>query len=407
MRRITRFRRPSCLNSPATPSRNALLPSASAPARSTPCQASFSFSCAFASTSRQRTIAAAATAAAAQLRPSSVRFYSDSLQKSTTIEPTTLTQEHETALRLSNSALNAVESASEEIGKASPYAAPPPRIDAARDTEVADPTYMPATVAKGLQTVGGTTNYWNIPGNWTRAGDFVGFRPRRKIVDNLLIEAAVRRAVLEAFALRALGREDELVASWPVGMAKEKLMQILACQAKGGAYGLSFGEGEAELIAEGLRWDEGGSARRTGEALAGLKAKEVPPLRETWEPSWKSASLADQRIRFAVTKRVFQLTSHLIPDHQITDIKTVQTLLHIVQKPPKPATLTDELQRHSDLQQLSNVTVTQKRVTRGDREVALGRYKLMQAEFTKRGLPARGHGFTRKGKEISRLRGGL
>ncbi len=86
---------------------------------------------------------------------------------------------------------------------------------------------------------------------------------------------------------------------------------------------------------------------------------------------------------------------------------TVQTFLHMLKKPPKPATLAEELEkRHPDLLDMPNVTFAPKRVTRGDKEIALGRFKLMQEEFKKRELPGYGHGYARKGKEISRLRGG-
>jgi hypothetical protein len=86
----------------------------------------------------------------------------------------------------------------------------------------------------------------------------------------------------------------------------------------------------------------------------------------------------------------------------------VQTLLHSLKKPPKPATLTEEIQkRQPELLNLPNVVIAAKRVTRGDKEKALGRYKLMQEEFKKRNLPVDGHGYVRKGKEVSRLRGGV
>ena len=59
------------------------------------------------------------------------------------------------------------------------------------------------------------------------------------------------------------------------------------------------------------------------------------------------------------------------------------------------------------MRDLPNVTVAPKRVTRGDKEIALGRFKLMQEEFKKRQIPAYGHGSARKGKEGQRQRGGL
>lgn len=109
-----------------------------------------------------------------------------------------------------------------------------------------------------------------------------------------------------------------------------------------------------------------------------------------------------------MTKRIFQLTGQLIPDHQLTSLTTVQALLHTLKKPPKPATLTEEIQKHKqELLEMPNVTIATKRVTKGDKEKALGRFKLMQAEFKKRDLPGVGHGYARKGKELQRLRGAV
>ncbi|KAJ3565502.1 hypothetical protein NPX13_g7480 [Xylaria arbuscula] len=158
--------------------------------------------------------------------------------------------------------------------------------------------------------------------------------------------------------------------------------------------------GDAATVVEGLRWKDEATDAEVALPEA-LTVDEAAALSQTWNPSWKAISLASPRIRFAVTKRIFQLTGQLVPDHQFESITTVQTLLHVLKKPPKPATLTQEIQkRHPELLDLPNVTVAPKRLTRGDKEVALGRFKLMQKEFKKRDIPAQGHGWTRKGKEM-------
>lgn len=148
------------------------------------------------------------------------------------------------------------------------------------------------------------------------------------------------------------------------------------------------------------------------------------------------------RFPVQVTKRIFQLTGQLIPDHKLPEITNAQALLRVLQKPPKPRTLTEEIvkrdlklkeqqqshqppqeegelaegqepqraqqpqQQAPELTQLPNVTFVPRRVTRGDRETAVGRYKLIEEEFRKRDLPLQGHGFARKNKERSWLRGG-
>lgn len=95
-------------------------------------------------------------------------------------------------------------------------------------------------------------------------------------------------------------------------------------------------------------------------------------------------------------------------DHQLSSITDVRSLLHLVQKPPKPKTVTQEIQeRRQDLVQLPNVSVATKRITRGDREKAVGRFKLIEEELKKRDLPLVGHGFVRKNRELSQLKGGI
>ncbi|GAP91473.1 hypothetical protein SAMD00023353_6200550 [Rosellinia necatrix] len=296
-----------------------------------------------------------------------------------------------------------------------PYTAPSVRVEAARKEDVADPTYIPAVSGDGLKIVGGLATWWSQPDHWSAAGDFVSFRPRQKVTDPALIEASVRRAVIEAFALREAGREDDLVAVWPTTMSKADLQGLLAWNIRSAENGpaVSLG-GNASVVAEGLQWkdDNHQSTPADGDeyitATEALTSEEASALSRTWDPSWKHISLADRRILFAVTKRVFQLTGQRPPDHQLPSITTVQALLYVLQRPPKPVTLTEELQkRHQGLLELPNVIVSAKRVTRGDKEKALGRFKLMQEEFNKRGLPEHGHGYVMKGREIVRLRGGV
>ncbi|KAI1827301.1 ribosomal subunit 39S-domain-containing protein [Xylaria intraflava] len=410
MRRIPRLRRPSGLNSPAIFNHHAVSQPASGPSRISQCLAPFSST----STHRQRpTARATATTRQSCLSTTPARFYSS--EKEPTIIPVQAREQTETEARTQTQEPGdetalvpeglpndlAAEPTGKKRKQRSPYHPPQQRLDAAREADVADPTYVPATVAKGLQTVGGVADWWTKQTNWGRAGDFVAFHVPKKITDPVVVEATVRRAVIEAFALRAVGQEDALVAPWSADLSKERVAALLACQVRSSGGALVFNEGEAEAVVEGLQGERERGSRDP------LKVKEIMALREKWDASWKSASLADPRIRFAVTKRLFQLTNRLVPDHQLAAITTVQSLLYTLQKPPKPATLTKELQRHDALKDLPNVTIAKRRVTRGDKEIALGRYGLMQAEFAKRGLPARGYGRADKGKEISRLRGGV
>ncbi|KAI3321004.1 ribosomal subunit 39S-domain-containing protein [Xylariaceae sp. AK1471] len=417
MRRIPRIRRPSGLTSTTNvrsttgPSKINQYPQASAPFTSSSTQSNPTSL----KNQSQRSIAR-------PLYPSSInRFYSSDKPKPTPTLATEQEQEPGKELQFKARVADGIvdaETANEDlewteegfiITSEGPYTTPPPRVDAAREDEVGDPTYVPATSADGLETVGGLKNWWNQRENWGPGGDFTSFRPKQKVTDPALIEAAVRRAVIEALALREVGRDDDLVGVWPTTASKADIEGLLSWNVKSVESGeVSLG-GDASTVAEGLQWKDEESDEHEHSALPeALTPEEAAALSKTWDPSWKTISIADPRIRFAVTKRIFQLTGQLIPDHQLPSITTVQTLLHTLKKPPKPATLTQEIQkRQQELLELPNVTIATKRVTKGDKEKALGRFKLMQEEFKKRDLPVLGHGYARKGKELSRLRGGV
>lgn len=82
-----------------------------------------------------------------------------------------------------------------------------------------------------------------------------------------------------------------------------------------------------------------------------------------------------------------QLTGQVIPDQKLADIATARSLLATLQKPPKPKTFSQEIEtKKQDLVALPNVAFSPKRVTRGHKDQALGRFKLIEAEFRKRDL---------------------
>ncbi|KAI1775980.1 ribosomal subunit 39S-domain-containing protein [Hypoxylon cercidicola] len=289
------------------------------------------------------------------------------------------------------------------------YVPPPRRSYAERSDEVSDPSYVPAVTASGLQTVGGLQNWWDKPDHWSN--DFVAFKPSQKVLDPAVIEVSVRRAVIEAFALRQAGREDELVRAWPIREEElDRLMEVTIHVGENGAVSLA---GDVSIVLETLDRKEQPSI--TDESTTDgsleklvLSAEEAQKYKDAWDHDWKAASLSDPRIKFAVTKRIFQLTGQLVLDHQLSSITDVRSLLRVVQKPPKPKTVTQEIQeRRQDLVQLPNVFVATKRITRGDREKAVGRFKLIEEELKKRDLPLVGHGFTRKNRELSQLKGGI
>ncbi|KAI1104976.1 ribosomal subunit 39S-domain-containing protein [Jackrogersella minutella] len=281
------------------------------------------------------------------------------------------------------------------------FVPPPQRSYAERDDEVSDPSYVPAMTSEGLDKVGGLRDWWDREEHWSKDANFVGFKPKDKVAQPALIEIAVRRAVIEAFALRQAGREDDLVNAWPVS-GEGDVRRVLEI-------GIDVADGAVVLTGDVSAVLDSFDPKNIPYNIEQSEASVEDPQKYTqaWGKDWKAVPLSDPRIKFAITKRIFQLTGHLVPDHQLASITNVKTLLHVVQKPPKPKTLTEEIQeRRQDLVQLPNVSFATKRVTRGDTAKAFGRFKLVEEELKKRELPLEGHGFIRKNREMSRLKGG-
>lgn len=108
-----------------------------------------------------------------------------------------------------------------------------------------------------------------------------------------------------------------------------------------------------------------------------------------------------------ITKRILQLTGHVIPDAKLPSIRTVEGLLAVLVKPPKPKKLAEEIHTSGELEQLPNVTVYDRRVTPIDKHKMVGRWKVIVKELERRGLPVTGtgkYGKTVESKWIKPLR---
>ena len=84
-----------------------------------------------------------------------------------------------------------------------------------------------------------------------------------------------------------------------------------------------------------------------------------------------------------------QLTGRRIPDPDISVITTPTSLLvHLVKK-PKPKKIAEVLDAHP-VATLPNVQIKDKRYSPSERETEIGRWKLIQKELQRRGLPVAG-----------------
>lgn len=81
-------------------------------------------------------------------------------------------------------------------------------------------------------------------------------------------------------------------------------------------------------------------------------------------------------------------------------------MLVLTAKQPKAKRLAEILQRTEELQQLANVKLHDRRVSSIDKEVAVGRWKLIEEELVKRDLPVTGLADTAsRNRERERLLG--
>ena len=86
-----------------------------------------------------------------------------------------------------------------------------------------------------------------------------------------------------------------------------------------------------------------------------------------------------------------QLSGRRVPDPIIDRIDTAKSLFEYLITKPKPKKLADALMEKDDLVSRSNVQVFDRRYTPIDQEKALGRWKVIEEELVKRGLPVTGH----------------
>ena len=85
-----------------------------------------------------------------------------------------------------------------------------------------------------------------------------------------------------------------------------------------------------------------------------------------------------------------QLTGRRIPDPNISAITTPKSLLVHLFKKPKAKRIAETLLTSNQLAGLPNVQILDRRYGPIDREVEVGRWKVIKEELEKRGLPVTG-----------------
>ncbi|PGH05681.1 hypothetical protein GX51_02841 [Blastomyces parvus] len=102
--------------------------------------------------------------------------------------------------------------------------------------------------------------------------------------------------------------------------------------------------------------------------------------------------LSDPEVKFAYLKRVSQLAGYRIPDPEVAKITKPSRLINYLTEvsKPKPKKLAEHLLKDKRLTSLPNVKIMDRRYTPIDKEKEIGRWKIIEEELTRRGLPVTG-----------------
>ncbi|KAG6118052.1 hypothetical protein E4U13_000550 [Claviceps humidiphila] len=310
-------------------------------------------------------------------------------------------------------------------------ALPPKRVEVTPEADAVadDATYVPATNISELVESSPLSTWWDQPGHWGEESEFRGFASVEKVTDKSVMEVYLRQATIEALSLRQ--QQDSLpsAAGWVTKkwreVSRSDLDQILAAEIvveKGQAsVGLEDAtsiaqrlvveeakaeaetEAEVEAEAESVKSEVYDEAETDGVA-ARITPEEAQEMAKAWDASWKDLVL-DEQLKFAIRKRIFQTTGVLVPDARLGAARKIKHILTLAVKKPTPPKLATLLEERGLFQEMSNVTLHSRRLGPIDREIAVGRWKVIEEELLKRNLPVTGTAGLPSNKERQRMEG--
>ncbi|CCU81632.1 hypothetical protein BGHDH14_bgh03879 [Blumeria hordei DH14] len=298
-----------------------------------------------------------------------------------------------------------------------------------RAVETDQTDFEPATTWDGLELIGDEKDVvsrkeW-LPGNNFKAS----FLPKHVMIDRDEITATLHRAIVEVMTWKQSGRNiSEITTStpgpdlttkvqiinsapdtalqFPDETCRENIIQSLTHVEDDSKATSPHSTSSDEVMSpeDNAETQESEFANQSSQNLLMSREKNIPVIYQlktvqksnmsstyaelisTWDPTWTKTSLRDPAIKFAVIKRMMQLSGIRIPDNVITSAETIRALLNHIVKPPKSHKLLETLSQNEELLGLPNVSVFPRRITLCDKEKAVGRWKLIESEFEARGL---------------------
>lgn len=185
--------------------------------------------------------------------------------------------------------------------------------------------YEPAVDARGLEVVGGLSDWFQKDTNMPRAKleSFERFAPQAQVADRSVLEFCVRRAVLEAVLLRASGKKNGRNKDSSNNNDEDKNLLFRAWGGRSDAEAARRVQGvKVEVNREGQPRLAGGQKDLVRAVAADLAAQadeaassapeypspaEAQELCAAFDESWKQISLESAQLRFAVSLLFFFL----------------------------------------------------------------------------------------------------
>lgn len=176
---------------------------------------------------------------------------------------------------------------------------------APKESEIEGLTYRPATSVSGLERVGDLKKWWSQRGIWDSHLKFRPFASQNTVSSRAVLLAVIRRAAIEALALRAAAvAEPEryrgwAVRPWTIGTVADMKMALAVEIFVDGTDGSARLEGEFanpfDLISKANE-----SPLEPDPTKRLVSPKRADLLSRRWHPDWLKMSLADVELKFAV-----------------------------------------------------------------------------------------------------------
>ncbi|KAG5957760.1 hypothetical protein E4U58_005675 [Claviceps cyperi] len=295
----------------------------------------------------------------------------------------------------------------------------PVEVPPESDAVAADATYVPATDISELVETSPLNTWWDQPGHWGEESEFRGFASVEKVTDKSVMEVYLRQATIEALSLRQQQDSLHSAAGWATKkwreVSRSDLDQILAAELVVQNGQASVGLEDATSIAqrlvvvktkvktESVEPEVYEKAEMNGVA-AKITPEEAQKMAKAWDASWKNLVL-DEPLKFAIRKRIFQTTGVLISDARLGAARNIKHFLTLAVKKPTPPKLATLLEERGVFQDMPNVKLHSRKLGPIDRETAVGRWKVIEQELQKRGLPVTGTAGLPPNKERQRMEG--